>query len=75
MSEHGRDPKLNGALADTLTDRGAERYQWEVRTRRASNGQRPQEFDTHGFPVTQRTPSFVQRVARLVIRTREGEKR
>jgi hypothetical protein len=53
------EPGLNGSLERY------ERYQREVRSgaRRPPAG-RPREFDESGFPVPQRHPSFVERVAR-----------
>jgi hypothetical protein len=50
---------------------GAERYrrrQQQVRRRRTETVDRPRplEFDANGFPVAQRAPSFVTRVARLL---------
>jgi hypothetical protein len=35
-------------------------------TRVAGDQPRPLEFDERGFPIRQRIPSFVQRVARLL---------
>jgi hypothetical protein len=47
---------------------GARRRQQQVRRRRTETVDRPRplEFDENGFPVAQRTPSFVTRVARLL---------
>ena len=44
------------------------RSQLEARrgTRVAGDRPRPLEFDARGFPIRQPTPSFVQRVARLL---------
>jgi hypothetical protein len=59
---------LEAALSEQV---GAERYQRKQRraTRRGAEAMdrpRPLEFDRNGFPVAQRTPSFVTRVARLL---------
>jgi hypothetical protein len=60
------------ALATALREQaGAERYQRrqrQVRRGRAAavDHPRPLEFDKGGFPIPQRTPSFVARVARLL---------
>lgn len=47
---------------------GYEEYQRRIRKGRApaAGGPRPTEFDANGFPVPQRNPSFVERVARLL---------
>jgi hypothetical protein len=49
---------------------GVERYQRYQRTVRNGNrhavGARPREFDENGFPVPQRSPSFLERVGRLL---------
>jgi hypothetical protein len=50
---------------------GAERYRRsQVDARRgrtnAADRARPMEFDESGFPLPQRSPSFVERVARLL---------
>jgi hypothetical protein len=73
MTDQERRRELGDALAAALDDQaGAERYrryQREARngTRvRAAGGARPQEFDGRGFPVPQRSASFVERVARLL---------
>jgi hypothetical protein len=44
------------------------RYQREVTsgTKRAMAGPRPREFDARGFPIPQRNPTFLERVARLL---------
>jgi hypothetical protein len=47
---------------------GYQRYQREIRS---GNGgvaaaPRPREFDENGFPVPQRTPSFLERVGRIL---------
>jgi hypothetical protein len=64
------------ASGDTVTaafsePAGAERYrrrQTQLRRGRAAavDHPRPLEFDESGFPIPQRTPSFVARVARLL---------
>jgi hypothetical protein len=60
------------ALATGLREQaGAERYQRRQRQVRRGRGAavdhpRPLEFDKSGFPIPQRTPSFVARVARLL---------
>jgi hypothetical protein len=59
-------------LATTLREQaGAERYQRRQRQLRrgsaaAVDHPRPLEFDESGFPIAQRIPSFVARVARLL---------
>ena len=50
---------------------GAERYrryQSEMRSGRGhpAHRARPQEFDANGFPIPQRNPGFLDRVARLL---------
>jgi hypothetical protein len=60
------------ALATALREQaGAERYQRRQRQLRrgraaAADHPRPLEFDDSGFPIAQRIPSFVARVARLL---------
>jgi hypothetical protein len=71
MNDHTRQRELGDALAVVLEQQaGAERYrrrQQQVRRRRRTvDRPRPLEFDENGFPVAQRTPSFVTRVARLL---------
>jgi hypothetical protein len=71
VSEQARQRNLDDALEAALTEAGAvryERYQREVRSGipRAGDRPRPQEFDTNGFPVVQRSRSFLERVARLL---------
>jgi len=69
---HPPPRELGDAVAATLKQQpGAERYRRrEPRVRRATSETadrpRPLEFDKNGFPVAQRTPSFVTRVARLL---------
>jgi hypothetical protein len=58
-------------LATALREHaGAERYQRRQRQlrrgRAAGDHPRPLEFDERGFPIAQRIPSFVARVARLL---------
>jgi hypothetical protein len=71
MNGQARQRGLGDALAAALREQaGAERYQRRqrhVRSGRAKPGDRPRplEFDRNGFPVAQRIPSFVTRVARL----------
>ena len=62
------DNALEAALAAQVGEARYERYQREVRSGmpRAADRARPQEFDTNGFPVVQRSRSFVERVARLL---------
>ena len=59
---------LEAALAEQVGEARYERYQREVRSGmpRAADRARPQAFDTNGFPVVQRSRSFVERVARLL---------
>jgi hypothetical protein len=72
MNGHARQRELSDALEALLEHRaGAERYRRrQARVRRAMtetvDRPRPLEFDANGFPVAQRTPSFVTRVARLL---------
>jgi hypothetical protein len=72
MNGHARQRELGDALALVLNEQaGAERYrrrQGQVRRGRRETEDRPRplEFDENGFPITQRTPSFVTRVARLL---------
>ena len=62
------DDALEAALAEQVGEARYERYQREVRSGmpRIADRARPQEFDTNGFPVVQRSRSFVERVARLL---------
>jgi hypothetical protein len=74
MNGHARQRELADALVVALNQHpGAERYrrrQSQARHGRTETGDpRPLEFDENGFPVTQRTPSFVARVARLLSST------
>jgi hypothetical protein len=71
---NGHPPRreLGDALALVLREQaGTERYrrrQAQVRRRRTEtvDRARPPEFDESGFPIAQRTPGFVIRVARLL---------
>ena len=67
-SPHNLDEALEAALAERVGAARYERYQREVRSGMpgAADRARPQEFDTHGFPVVQRSRSFLERVARLL---------
>jgi len=64
--------ELADALALVLQEQaGTERFRRrQARVRHGStetlDRARPLEFDKNGFPVAQRTPSFVTRVARLL---------
>jgi hypothetical protein len=62
------DDGLEAALAEQAGAARYERYQREARSGRPRvvDSARPQEFDTNGFPVLQRSRSFVERVARLL---------
>jgi hypothetical protein len=72
MNGHARQRYLGDAIALVLKEQaGAERYQRRQRQARrgrtnAVDSPRPLEFDENGFPIAQRTPSFVTRVARLL---------
>lgn len=72
MSNQARQRELGDAVERALSEQpGAGRYrrrQREVTSGRArtTEGARPMEFDESGFPLPQRKPSFVQRVARLL---------
>jgi hypothetical protein len=72
MSEQARRRELLDGLEAALSEQaGAEASQRSQRqARRASRGTpdrpRPLEFDANGFPVSQRSPSFTTRVARLL---------
>jgi hypothetical protein len=67
-----RRSELGEALETALNDgAAAERYrrsQIDARRGRlnAAQSARPLEFDESGFPIPQRAPSFVERVARLL---------
>ena len=67
-----RQRDLGAALEGVLSELvGAERYgRLQRRARsgraRAPAGAHPLEFDTRGFPLPQRNPGFVERVARLL---------
>jgi hypothetical protein len=62
------DDALEAALAEQVGAVRYERYQREVRSGipLAADSARPQEFDSNGFPVVQRSRSFLERVARLL---------
>jgi hypothetical protein len=72
MSDHAPqrnlDDALDAALAEQVGAARYERYQREVRNGmpNAADRARPQEFDTNGFPIVQRSRSFLDRVARLL---------
>jgi hypothetical protein len=70
MSEQARLRELSDAVEAALGEQaGAQRYQRtqrHVRGRTAEDRPRPLEFDANGFPIAQRRPSFVTRVARLL---------
>jgi hypothetical protein len=69
---HPPQRELGDVLALVLQEQaGSERYrrrQAQVRRGRTEplDRARPLEFDESGFPIAQRTPSFVTRVARLM---------
>jgi hypothetical protein len=71
MSNRARERKLGDALRAVLGHKaGATRYDhYQPEFRRGSarrpDGPHPREYDANGFPVPQRTTSFVERVARL----------
>jgi hypothetical protein len=65
-----RPRDLGDALAAALKEHaGAERYHRQRQvprgTAETADRRRPLEFDADGFPVAQRIPSFVTRVAQL----------
>jgi hypothetical protein len=72
MHGHVRQREWGDALAVVVNEQtGRERYRRrQLQVRRARTGTqdrpRPLEFDENGFPIAQRTPSFVTRVARLL---------
>lgn len=78
MTKNARQRELSESLEATLREQdGAERYQGAqrqvrregqetVRGRKEVDLPRPLEFDANGFPVAQRSSSFVTRVARLL---------
>jgi hypothetical protein len=71
---NGQEPQRasGDTLAAALREQvGAERYQRRQRQLRSGRAAavdhpRPLEFDESGFPIAQRIPSFVARVARLL---------
>jgi hypothetical protein len=71
VNGHVRQREWGDALAVVNEQTGRERYrrrQLQARRARAETQDRPRplEFDENGFPIAQRTPSFVTRVARLL---------
>jgi hypothetical protein len=72
MNDHVRPRESGDALAVVVNEQtGRKRYrrrQLQVRRARTETQDlpRPLEFDENGFPIAQRTPSFVTRVARLL---------
>jgi hypothetical protein len=68
MSDQSPERQLERQLLERA---GAERYQRYQRDVRSGNGRtgdraRPPEYDANGFPIPQRNPSFLERVARLL---------
>jgi hypothetical protein len=70
QTDHARRRKLGHAMAAGVSDRAGTRRE---RSQRVADIEaetvgraRPLESDANGFPVAQRNPSFVSRVARLV---------
>ena len=72
LKGQARQRELGDALAVVLQEQaGAERYRRRQRQLRRGRTEtldrpRPLEFDENGFPIAQRTPSFITRVARLL---------
>ena len=71
MSDQARQRNVIDGLEAALSEQAGAaryaRYQREARSGRPrADRARPQEFDTNGFPVVQRSRSFVERVARLL---------
>jgi hypothetical protein len=71
MNGQARQRDLGDALALVIEHHaGAERYRHRQRQARRGtetlDRPRPLEFDENGFPVAQRIPSFITRVARLL---------
>jgi hypothetical protein len=72
MNGRGRQRELGDAVAAALKQQpGVERYQARPRQLRLETAEpvehpRPLEFDGNGFPIAQRIPSFVTRLARLL---------
>ena len=64
MSDQARERKLGDQAGATRY----EHYHWEIRrgSARRADGPHPREYDANGFPVPQRSTSFVERVARLL---------
>jgi hypothetical protein len=71
LNGQARPRDLGDALAAALKEHaGADKYQRPQRqvprgTAEPADRRRPLEFDANGFPVAQRIPSFVTRVAQL----------
>lgn len=72
MNGRGRQREFGDAVAAALKQQpGARRSQprppqLRRETAEAAERPRPLEFDGNGFPIAQRIPSFVTRVARLL---------
>ena len=69
MSEQTRRRELLDEIEAALSKQaGAEAHQRSQRRARRGTPNRPGplEFDANGFPVSQRSPSFATRVARLL---------
>ena len=72
MSDQVSQRELADALRSVLEEQaGADRYRHAQRQARrgTTNGRErphPLEYDAGGFPIPQRNPSFVNRVARLL---------
>jgi hypothetical protein len=72
MNGRGRHRELGDAVAAALKQQpGARRYQRRPRQLRRETAEAvehppPLEFDGNGFPIAQRIPNFVTRVARLL---------
>jgi hypothetical protein len=70
-SDHARRRKFEPRVAASVSDRaGTQRDSSQMRVAdieaETVGRARPLEFDANGFPVAQRNPSFVSRVARLL---------
>jgi hypothetical protein len=71
MANHLPQRELLDAVEAALHEQSAagryQRSQRDATSRRdAVPGARPLEFDESGFPIPQRSPSFVKRVAQLL---------
>jgi hypothetical protein len=72
MNGQARQRELGDALAAALEQQphleSYRRRQQQVQPAKAETVDRPRplEFDGNGFPVSQRSPTFVTRVARLL---------